>query len=72
MERCKDVIRREFYLKSTKKFGWTKDVLIYQLEAVALERFMAKQHGCKLLPTTKSLCTLICLRLFHCLIKLLI
>jgi hypothetical protein len=33
MERCKDDIRREFYLKITKKFGWTKDVLINQLEA---------------------------------------
>lgn len=31
MERCKDYIRREFYIKATKKFGWTKDVLINQL-----------------------------------------
>ena len=43
MERCKDDIRREFYLKTTKKFGWTKDVLINQIEAVAFERFMANQ-----------------------------
>jgi len=43
MERCKDPLRREFYLKVTKKFGWTKDVLINQLEAGAFERFMANQ-----------------------------
>ena len=43
MERCKADIRREFYLKTTKKFGWTKDVLINQIEAVAFERFMANQ-----------------------------
>src|SRR3972149_10798092 len=43
MERSKDNIRREFYLKATKKFGWTKDVLINQLEAGAFERYMANQ-----------------------------
>ncbi|MBI4687359.1 MAG: DUF1016 domain-containing protein [Nitrospirae bacterium] len=43
MERCKDDIRREFYLKITKKFGWTKDVLINQLEAGAFERYMVNQ-----------------------------
>lgn len=43
MERCKDDIRREFYLKITKKFGWTKDVLVNQLEAGAFERYMANQ-----------------------------
>ena len=34
IERCKDDSQREFYIKTTKKFGWTKDVLIKQLEAV--------------------------------------
>ena len=43
MERCKDDIRREFYIKTTRKFGWTKDVLINQLEAGAFERYMANQ-----------------------------
>ena len=43
MERCKDDVRREFYIKITKKFGWTKDVLINQLEAGAFERYMANQ-----------------------------
>lgn len=43
MQRCKNNIQREFYIKITKKFGWTKDVLINQLEAGAFERFMANQ-----------------------------
>src|SRR3970040_2907710 len=43
VERCKDEFQREFYIKMTKKFGWTKDVLINQLEAGALERYMANQ-----------------------------
>jgi predicted nuclease of restriction endonuclease-like (RecB) superfamily len=43
MERCKDEFQREFYIKITKKFGWTKDVLINQLEAGAFERFMVNQ-----------------------------
>jgi len=43
MERCKDPLQREFYLKMAKKFGWTKDVLINQLEAGAFERFMVNQ-----------------------------
>ena len=28
MERCKDYLEREFYIKIVRKFGWTKDVLI--------------------------------------------
>src|SRR3972149_1547901 len=43
MERSKDDIRREFYIRATKKFGWTKDVLINQLEAGAFERYMTNQ-----------------------------
>src|SRR4030066_371048 len=43
MQSRKDDIQREFYIKTTKKFGWTKDVLINQLEAGAFERYMANQ-----------------------------
>jgi hypothetical protein len=31
LERCKDPLEREFYLRMTRKFGWTKNVLIHQL-----------------------------------------
>ena len=32
MARCKDDLEREFYIRMTKKFGWTKNVLIHQIE----------------------------------------
>lgn len=32
MEHCHDDIEREFYIHMTRKFGWTKDVLIHQIE----------------------------------------
>ena len=30
--KCKDPKEREFYILATKKFGWTKNVLIHQIE----------------------------------------
>lgn len=32
MEKCKDDLQREFYIRMTKKMGWTKNVLIHQIE----------------------------------------
>ena len=32
LERCKDDLAREFYIQMTKKFGWTKNVLIHKIE----------------------------------------
>ena len=32
LEKCKDELEREFYLRMTRKFGWTKSVLIHQIE----------------------------------------
>lgn len=29
LEKCKDDLEREFYLRMTRKFGWTKNVLIH-------------------------------------------
>ena len=37
MERCKDVLEREFYLRMTRKFGWTKNVLDLQTEEILME-----------------------------------
>jgi hypothetical protein len=28
MSKCKDDLQREFYIRMTRKFGWTKNVLI--------------------------------------------
>ncbi len=32
LEKCKDDLEREFYLRMTRKFGWTKNVLIHQID----------------------------------------
>ncbi len=31
MARCKDDLEREFYIRMTRKFGWTKNVLVHQI-----------------------------------------
>jgi len=43
MEKCKDDTEREFYIKMTKKYGWTKNVLIHQIEGKSYERFLSNQ-----------------------------
>ena len=43
MERCKDDLEREFYIKIVKKFGWTKDVLINNLENNAYHKYLLNQ-----------------------------
>jgi predicted nuclease of restriction endonuclease-like (RecB) superfamily len=41
VEKCKDPLEREFYLKMTKRYGWTKDVLINNIENRAFEKYLA-------------------------------
>lgn len=43
MTKCKDVQERRFYILTTKKFGWTKDVLINQIENKSFEKFLLNQ-----------------------------
>src|SRR5579883_2958453 len=43
LERCKDDAEREFYLRRTRQFGWTKNVLIHQIENRTYEKTMASQ-----------------------------
>jgi predicted nuclease of restriction endonuclease-like (RecB) superfamily len=43
LEKCKDNLEREFYIQMTRKFGWTKNVLIHQIEGQAYERFLLNQ-----------------------------
>jgi len=42
-EKCKDNSEREFYLKMTKKFGWTKNVLIHQIENKSYQKYLLNQ-----------------------------
>ncbi|MBV6624439.1 MAG: DUF1016 family protein [Rivularia sp. (in: Bacteria)] len=43
IEKCKDSLEREFYIRSTKKFGWTKNVLIHQIENQSYEKILLNQ-----------------------------
>ncbi len=43
MEKCKDDLEREFYIQMTKKYGWTKNVLIHQVEGKTYEKFLLNQ-----------------------------
>lgn len=43
LEKCKDDSEREFYIKMTRKYGWTKNVLTHQVEGKAYERFLLNQ-----------------------------
>ena len=43
MSRCKDPLEREFYLRMTRKFGWTKNVLIHQIDNQSYEKTLLGQ-----------------------------
>lgn len=43
LQRCKDNLEREFYIRMTRKFGWSKNVLIHQIENQSYEKSMLGQ-----------------------------
>lgn len=43
LEKCKNVLEREFYIKMVIKYGWTKSVLIHHIESGSYERFLTGQ-----------------------------
>ena len=43
MEKCKDDLQREFYIQMTKRFGWTKRILINFIEAKTYEKYILNQ-----------------------------
>src|SRR3989339_718044 len=43
LEKCKGNDEREFYLSMTKKFGWTKNVLIHQIENDSYVKSLSNQ-----------------------------
>lgn len=43
MERCGDPLEREFYIRMTRKYGWTKNVLTHQIEGRAYEATLLNQ-----------------------------
>jgi predicted nuclease of restriction endonuclease-like (RecB) superfamily len=43
MSKCKDNLEREFYIQMTKKYGWSKNVLIHHVEGKSYEKFLLNQ-----------------------------
>lgn len=43
MEKCKDDLQKEFYIRSTKKFGWTKNLLIHHIDNQSYEKYLLNQ-----------------------------
>jgi len=43
LSKCKESKERQFYTISTKKYGWTKDVLTHQIENKTFEKYLLNQ-----------------------------
>ena len=43
MEKCKEDLAREFYLRMAIRYGWTKNVLIHQIENQSYEKTLLNQ-----------------------------
>ena len=43
LEKCKDNLEREYYIKMTKRFGWSKNVLVHNIEKKSYEMFLTNQ-----------------------------
>ena len=43
LEKCKDELEREFYLRMTRKYGWTKNVLIHKIDNQTYEKTLLNQ-----------------------------
>ena len=45
LTKCKDTLQRQFYILATKKFGWTKDMLINKIELKTYEKYLLGQNN---------------------------
>jgi len=43
LEKCKDNLEREFYIRMTRKFSWSKNILIHQIENQSYEKTILNQ-----------------------------
>jgi len=47
LKKCKNNQERQFYILSTKKFGWTKNVLMHQIENNTFQKYLLNQTNFK-------------------------
>jgi predicted nuclease of restriction endonuclease-like (RecB) superfamily len=43
LEKCKDNLEREYYIKMARKFGWSRNVLVHNIEASSFSKFVLNQ-----------------------------
>ena len=43
LSKCKDDLEREFYIRMTRKFGWSRDVLVHRIENKDYEKTLLNQ-----------------------------
>ena len=43
LEKCKDTAEREFYIRSAQRFGWTRNVLVHQIENRTYQKTLFNQ-----------------------------
>jgi len=43
LDRCQDDLQREFYIRMTRKFGWSKNVLVHHIENQSYEKTLLSQ-----------------------------
>jgi len=43
LQRCSDPLEREFYIRMTRKFGWSRSVLVHQIENQSYEKTLLGQ-----------------------------
>src|SRR3989338_6123404 len=43
ISKCKNAAERQFYIVATKKFGWSKNVLIHQIKNKSYEKYLLNQ-----------------------------
>jgi predicted nuclease of restriction endonuclease-like (RecB) superfamily len=54
LQRCKDPLEREYYIRMTAKIGWSKNILIHHIENQSYERTLCNQTNFdKTLPSER-------------------
>ena len=60
MERCKDPLEEEFYIRLTRRMGWSKNVLMHQIKNQTYEKTLRNQTSFeKTLPAPEKIKSLL-------------
>ena len=43
LEKCKNDLEREYYIRMTRKFGWSRNVLMHNIDVQSYEKFLINQ-----------------------------